>query len=259
LIKIEEAYTSIFNAIGQIDPFKCETRGSNILVKSGINEAPYNYVISSENIEGTTIEKSISFFEMDSFVWLIKADNLVLNKKLKKRGFRINFITRGFVKALEEIYDHKGKPESFSKIEVERIESTNDLEAWVKSCASVYKYNSENLYKFLYPLFMSPDFSSFYIGKYEKELVTTCLVLRKDTHAVLLFVTTKAPYRKRGIAKKVILKAMEDAYRQGVKSIFLDTFIWGVPLFQSLNFKEVSGFNIFSYQSGAKRNKDFYV
>lgn len=239
---------SIFQDLGQIESFKCLTTNKTTSLKSGIQEVEYNYNMSCGNIDGIDIDKVIQFFKGTPFVWIINEKSFLLKEKLKERGFKLNFVTTGFLKTLNKSNDEFPLGGSHN-IEVCKIEKAEELESWAKSCASVYKYNPKNLYKFLLPILMTPRISSFYVGKYKDEAISTCLVLKHNTDAVLLFVTTKAPFRKKGIAKQVLLQAMNNAFQQGIKKVFLDTYVWGVPLFQKLEFTEVCQFNIFSYKN----------
>lgn len=87
----------------------------------------------------------------------------------------------------------------------------------------------------------------FYLCLDEGEIVSSCLLCLCDTvptpdalngkKGELLNVYTKAPYRRRGLAKTLITRLIDEARALGVTKIVLDYTDDGYPLYQALGFE----------------------
>ena len=60
--------------------------------------------------------------------------------------------------------------------------------------------------------------------------------------AFLMNIYTAPAYRRRGVARRIVEKLIEDAKARGIRSVLLEATEMGRPLYESLGFEDAQGY-----------------
>ena len=80
--------------------------------------------------------------------------------------------------------------------------------------------------------------TSFYLGLFDGKPATACMTITEGDTSVLEMVATKREYRRKGLAKAVINRALLDLKQNGILTTSLRAESEGIGVYKKLGFKD---------------------
>jgi len=124
-----------------------------------------------------------------------------------------------------------------NSITVKRVDNAEDFKLWANISNKVLHGGYPIMHEENHYHLCEKGVMACYIGYYEKTPAAVSAVMNNNDISSLEFVATLKEYQRKGLAKAVCSKAIDDAFKNGSKIISLRASPEGKKLYQLLGFK----------------------
>jgi GNAT superfamily N-acetyltransferase len=151
---------------------------------------------------------------------------------LRKNGFTNTFHQAGMALDLNKI---KNIEQNRSNFNVIKINNESLLNQWIEIVSNVFQiYIDKDLIKLL---FLKPC-TIFYVGEFNKKLISALILHISSQVAGLHAVSTLSDYRGKGFALNLSRAALLHAYKQGIQLAVLQASKMGEKVYNKIGFEK---------------------
>ncbi|HKL10622.1 MAG TPA: GNAT family N-acetyltransferase [Clostridia bacterium] len=168
------------------------------------------------------------------------------DKPLNDNGF---YLKERWIAMAADISQHatctKAGPQGFS---IEEFDDPQKLDVWLE-IASEALCDGNALKKPMFERLLKKPHVRFYLGFYQGEPAATCLLFLTPEAAGINVVSTRAAFRKKGIASAMVQAAMKQSASEGHATAVLQASEMAVGAYEQLGFKDYGEFKLYALKA----------